>query len=126
MNEERVYGDLEIPSGVDFLASTAALHYDEEVFPNPTEFQPTRFLPENKTPAMAWAWQPFGAGPRNCIGMRFAQMEMKITLAKLLTKYRLSSDSEPQDDIRIAVIDRPALQRIEDPLMVKTDLIRNM
>ncbi|XP_003745699.1 cytochrome P450 3A6-like [Galendromus occidentalis] len=122
-NEQKIYGDLTVPQGVDVLASTIALHYNEEVFPNPWEFQPTRFLPENKSVAMSWAWQPFGAGPRNCIGMRFAQMEIKITLAKLLTKYRLSCDSEPKGDIQIPTMDRPALQQIRDPLMVKTTFI---
>lgn len=48
-----------------------------------------RFLPENRSNIDMLAWQPFGAGPRNCVGIRFAQMEIKIALAKLLWNYRV-------------------------------------
>ena len=105
------------------FSSTKEIHYREDIFPNPYEFRPERFLPENKTPAMAWAWHPFGAGPRNCIGMRFAQMEMKITLAKLLIKYRLTSDKEPLHDAQINTFVQPVLQQIKEPLLCRLERI---
>ena len=43
-----------------------------------------RFLPERKAARSSVAWLPFGAGPRNCVGMRFALMEAKICLTRLL------------------------------------------
>ena len=48
-----------------------------------------RFLPEAKKDRHPMAWIPFGAGPRGCIGLRFALLETKVALAKILTKYRL-------------------------------------
>lgn len=48
-----------------------------------------RFSPEEKRNRHPMAFQPFGAGPRNCVGMRFAQMEMKMAIAKLLKNYRI-------------------------------------
>lgn len=105
------------------FSSVRELHYDEEVFPNAHEFQPERFLPGNKTSAMAWSWQPFGAGPRNCIGMRFAQMEIKITMAKLLTKYRITSPDEPKHNSLIETTVLPVLQQIKGPLKCRLELI---
>lgn len=121
--EEVKYGSLTIPKGMSVFSSVNEIHHDEEVFPNPYEFQPERFLPENRTPAMAWSWQPFGAGPRNCIGMRFAQMEIKLTMAKLLTKYRISSESEPIHEPLIETVVMPVIQQIKDPLKCKLELL---
>ena len=105
------------------FSSVNELHYDENVFPKPHEFRPERFLPENKTAAMNFSWQPFGAGPRNCIGMRFAQIEMKLTLAKLLTKYRISSKNEPLNSPLFATVVLPSFQQIKDPLKCNLELL---
>ncbi|XP_028968770.1 cytochrome P450 3A5 [Galendromus occidentalis] len=118
---QKVYGSITIPKDARIAVSVRELHYDPDVFEDPHDFKPERFLPENKTSAMSWAWQPFGAGPRNCIGMRFAQMEIKITLAKLLSQYRLSSDREPYHDPNIATNVLPNLQRVKDPLSCKLE-----
>ena len=48
-----------------------------------------RFLAERKRDRHPMAWIPFGAGPRGCIGLRFALLETKVALAKILIKYRL-------------------------------------
>ena len=45
-----------------------SFHHDEEYFPNPEEFQPERFLPENKQNIKPGTYLPFGVGPRMCIG----------------------------------------------------------
>lgn len=68
---------------------------------------------------MSTIFQPFGAGPRSCIGMKFAQMEIKITLAKLLTHYRLIAGAyDTVGDVNIKCEVTPFLQRIKDPLYV--------
>ncbi|XP_045609181.1 cytochrome P450 9e2 [Procambarus clarkii] len=61
-----------------------SLHHDPRYWPEPEEFQPDRFLPENKTHIKSFTHLPFGMGPRNCIAMRFALMEAKVALAKLV------------------------------------------
>ena len=65
-----------------------ALHHDSELYPNPDEFRPERFDDEEIKKRESVAYCPFGAGPRNCIGQRFALIEMKLLLASLLAKYR--------------------------------------
>ena len=68
-----------------------ALHHDPDIYPNPEEFQPERFSEENKKKRDNEAYIPFGAGPRNCIGMRFALMEIKLIMATILSKYRFQT-----------------------------------
>ncbi len=61
-----------------------------EYFPNAYKFISERFLPENRHQIIPYTYLPFGAGPRNCIGMRFALTEAKLGLASIIQKYRFS------------------------------------
>ncbi|KAK8735868.1 hypothetical protein OTU49_005354 [Cherax quadricarinatus] len=63
-----------------------SLHHDPRYWPEPEVFLPDRFLPENKTNIRSFTHMPFGMGPRNCIAMRFALLEAKVALTKLLLK----------------------------------------
>lgn len=67
---------------------TYAMHHCEEFYPDPEKFEPERFLPENRDKLVPYTYLPFGAGPRNCIGMRFALLEAKVAIMKLILKYR--------------------------------------
>nr|CAD7460100.1 unnamed protein product [Timema tahoe] len=60
---------------------------DEEFFPDPDRFDPERFSDENKHKIKPFTLLAFGAGPRSCIGNRFALMSAKIALAVLLSKF---------------------------------------
>ncbi|CAG2105688.1 unnamed protein product [Medioppia subpectinata] len=66
---------------------TYAMHRDPEYFADPDEFKPERFLAENIA-HHPYAYLPFGAGPRNCIGMRLAQMEIRLALISVVNRYR--------------------------------------
>jgi cytochrome P450 family 6 len=69
------------------------IHHDPEIYPNPTVFDPDRFLPEVEKLRHPFAYLPFGEGPRICPAIKFAMLEVKICLAKLLMKYHLSLDT---------------------------------
>jgi len=84
---------LVIEKGIAVGFNIQAMHYDEEFFPNPEAFNPERFLPENLTHPQ-YAYMPFGLGPRNCLGMRFALLEIKLCVCNLLLKYRFNKAPE--------------------------------
>ncbi|XP_061720503.1 cytochrome P450 6B5-like [Cydia pomonella] len=68
---------------------TLGIHYDEKIYPNPEKFDPERFSPENVAARHSCAYLPFGLGPRNCIGIRFAQLQSRMCMAKLLSQFRV-------------------------------------
>lgn len=57
-----------VPKGVELIVMFSALHRNPDIFPNPDVFDPDRFSPEESQNRDAFAFVPFSAGPRNCIG----------------------------------------------------------
>ena len=86
------------------LIPVYALHRDEEFWPEPDCFNPDRFLPENKGSINEFAYLPFGGGPRMCIGMRFALMEIKTILVKMLQQYRFVRVAETPVPLKVLPI----------------------
>jgi cytochrome P450 family 9 len=72
------------------------LHHDERYYKDAGTFNPERFSPENRKDINLNAYLPFGVGPRNCIGSRFALMEVKIAMYYLLLhfSFELSEKTE--------------------------------
>uniref|UniRef100_A0A8C1HYT4 unspecific monooxygenase n=1 Tax=Cyprinus carpio carpio TaxID=630221 RepID=A0A8C1HYT4_CYPCA len=75
---------------------TYVLCRDPQLWESPDEFRPERFSPESKSVINQYAFLPFGLGPRNCIGMRFALMIMKILVVKLLQNFSVETCKETQ------------------------------
>ncbi|XP_065169105.1 cytochrome P450 9e2-like [Atheta coriaria] len=67
----------------------AGIHHDEKYYPNPSKFDPERFSDENKENINLYSFIPFGTGPRNCIGSRFALMECKTLIFHILNNFEL-------------------------------------
>jgi len=77
------------------------LHYDPEYFPNPNKFDPERFNDENKGKIKPYTYIPFGAGPRNCIGSRFALLEAKVVYCYLLRNFEIHPYEKTQIPIKL-------------------------
>lgn len=82
IEEDEILGT-KIPKKSIMLVSIMAAHRNPEVWENPDVFDPDRFLPERAKAIPKFAYMPFGAGPRMCIGNHFAIMEMQLVLALL-------------------------------------------
>ncbi|XP_050027114.1 cytochrome P450 3A6-like [Dermacentor andersoni] len=95
---DKEYGKFRIPAGTAIMAATEYIHRDPRHWDHPDEFDAERFLPENKSKINSMAMQGFGNGPRNCIGMRFAHMELRYTFAHILRKYRLEKTENSEKD----------------------------
>ncbi|CAG2161675.1 unnamed protein product [Oppiella nova] len=76
-----------VKKGIHIMIPIHAIHHNPDYYPDPHSFKPERFLPENRDKLVPYTYLPFGAGPRNCVGMRFALMEAKTVMARVITKY---------------------------------------
>lgn len=77
----------ELPRRTNVMICPWAMHHAEHVWPAPERFDPDRFSPEQEASRHRYAYLPFGAGPRICLGNHFAYMEAQLALAVLLSHY---------------------------------------
>nr|XP_040231922.2 cytochrome P450 4d1-like [Anopheles coluzzii] len=78
-----------IPAGTSISIKIFNIHRNRTVFPEPERFDPERFSEANEIKRGPYDYIPFSAGSRNCIGQRYALLEMKVTIVKLLASYRI-------------------------------------
>jgi cytochrome P450 len=95
-NELTTLAGFEIPPLTQVAYSAWSVQRSPHVWPDPLRFDPDRFLPENEAKRHRYAWIPFGAGPRVCIGNHFAIMEAQLALAVILRHARFELDGEEE------------------------------
>jgi cytochrome P450 len=76
-------GGWSYPPGVCLIANAYLVQHDPEIYPEPYEFRPERFLDESPG---TYTWIPFGGGRRRCLGASFAMLEMKLVLRSVLAR----------------------------------------
>lgn len=89
-------GNRTVPKGIICLVSIYGTHHNPDVWSNPNEFDPMRFDPANPEAQSSSAFIPFSAGPRNCIGQKFAMAELKVVVALTLLRFRLYPGVNPE------------------------------
>ncbi|XP_064601494.1 cytochrome P450 4V2-like isoform X2 [Liolophura sinensis] len=97
LTEDVTIGGYEVPKGTTAVIITYALHRDEKYFPDPERFDPDRFSAENVIGRHPFAYIPFSAGMRNCVGQKFALMEEKVILSTILRKFSIKSTQKEAD-----------------------------
>lgn len=87
-----------IPRGSMVIINILHVHRNPEIWgENVYEFDPDRFLPENVAERQPFSYIPFSGGARNCIGLNYAMISAKITLAHLLRRYKFTTDLKFED-----------------------------
>ena len=99
VSDDNIMG-MKIPAGAVVIISQHLLHRHPDFWTDPDQFDPERFLPERSIGRHRFAYFPFGAGPRTCIGNHMAMVEMGIVLEEILRRFTLtlttSTPPEPE------------------------------
>ncbi|XP_055714136.1 probable cytochrome P450 6a14 [Phlebotomus papatasi] len=102
----RTAHDYEVPGtkfvlkrNLNVVIPTYAIQNDPEIFPDPDKFDPERFSVENSKNRHSAAFLAFGDGPRNCVGLRFGMMQVRVGLATVLRSFRIETCSRTPDPV---------------------------
>lgn len=104
-----------IPKGTGLIIEIYDMHRNPNLYENPEQFIPERFLSENCNNRHPFAYIPFSAGSRNCIGQRYALWELKAALCGILRTFKLEAVTKPRDLKFISDL----VLRTEGPINVK-------
>ena len=89
-----------VPEGAPVNYSSYVSHRLPDVWEDPHDFRPERFAPERRATLPKGAYVPFGGGSRQCIGMRFGQLEIKAIAARVLREHRLELEPGHRLEVR--------------------------
>ncbi|XP_071652110.1 cytochrome P450 4C1-like [Temnothorax longispinosus] len=104
-----------IPTGSVMHINIYDIHRDPNFWPNPNVFDPDRFLPERIQKRHPYSYLPFSAGPRNCIGQRYAMLELKAIIASLVHNFYL----EPIDYLKDLRFMSDLVTRVTQPIRTR-------
>ncbi|XP_014248590.1 cytochrome P450 4g15-like [Cimex lectularius] len=93
--------DLVVPAGCTVVIPMFKIHRRGDIYPNPEEFDPDNFLPENAASRHYYAYVPFSAGPRSCVGRKYAMLKLKILLTNILRKFQVKPSKLAMKDWKL-------------------------
>jgi cytochrome P450 len=96
--EQQEIGGYVFPRGWTLMPCIYLIHQDPELFPEPEQFRPERFLDDPKPSSRVWV--PFGAGSRHCIGSHLATMTIKRVLTSVLSRATLVAEGDAEPVVR--------------------------
>ncbi|MHC5723004.1 MAG: cytochrome P450 [Nostoc sp.] len=118
-------GGYELEPGTVLLGSIYLTHQREDIYPQAKQFKPERFLERQFSP---YEYLPFGGGARRCIGLAFAQLEMKLALATILSSQELelvdNGEVRPKRRGLVTGSDRPIQMVITRQRQVKSPILQ--
>ncbi|XP_014100065.1 probable cytochrome P450 6a13 [Bactrocera oleae] len=94
--------DITLKKGTRVYIPAKEIHYDPDIYDNPKEFRPERFHPDEVQKRHPQAFLGFGDGPRNCIGLRFGRMQVRVGFITLLKSYRFSLSEKTPKELEIS------------------------
>ncbi|PVD36407.1 hypothetical protein C0Q70_03390 [Pomacea canaliculata] len=104
-SEDCVVNGVQFRAGTEVRLMGITQYMDPEIYPDPLTFKPERFSKDElRHPG---SWLPFGGGPRMCVGIRLAQLQLKVAIIKLLQNFEISTSDLTQDPLPVAL--RPHL-----------------
>ncbi|TRY80431.1 hypothetical protein TCAL_15496, partial [Tigriopus californicus] len=92
--------DFVVPEGMVVQVPSPAIMKDAKYFPDPLKFDPENFSEANKAKRSPYAFLGFGQGPRNCVGMRFALLQVKIAIIRLVANFEVLPGPNTSDQLK--------------------------
>ncbi|KAH7950109.1 hypothetical protein HPB49_019698 [Dermacentor silvarum] len=96
------WNGMKFKAGTCIMSPTYQLHRDPRYWADPDTFDPERFSQENESSIHKMAFQPFGVGPRHCVGFQMARLELRYTLARLVQRYRIELGESQKGEMRMS------------------------
>ncbi|XP_063904018.1 cytochrome P450 4g15-like [Zophobas morio] len=90
-------GDYILPKGTTVGIPQLLIHRNAEYYPNPEKFDPDNFLPERCQQRPFYSFIPFSAGPRSCVGRKYAMLKLKVLLSTVVRNFKVKSVVDPKD-----------------------------
>ncbi|XP_017106547.2 cytochrome P450 4g1 [Drosophila bipectinata] len=98
-------GPYTVPKGTTVIVLQYCVHRRPDIYPNPTKFDPDNFLPERMANRHYYAFIPFSAGPRSCVGRKYAMLKLKVLLSTIVRNYIVhSTDTEADFKLQADII----------------------
>ncbi|CAG9855800.1 unnamed protein product [Phyllotreta striolata] len=99
LEEDWILDGTRIPEGTNISIFLYGMNRDPTVFPDPEKFDPERFLPEKQADRHTYGYIPFSAGPRNCVGQKYAVYQVKTCLIKFMLAFEMMEDEKFKPEI---------------------------
>ncbi|OWR44670.1 cytochrome p450 CYP4S1 [Danaus plexippus plexippus] len=107
ITEDFMLDDIKVKKGCEVVVHIYDVHRRPDLYPDPVAFKPERFLDEEKR--HPYSYVPFSAGPRNCIGQKFAKLQMKVVISEIVRNFKLSPlVAGARPDLKVDLVLRPA------------------
>ncbi|KAK5643675.1 hypothetical protein RI129_007520 [Pyrocoelia pectoralis] len=93
-------GGYTLPAGCTLVIGTFKIHRRADIYPNPDVYDPDNFLPERTANRHYYSFIPFSAGPRSCVGRKYAMLKLKVLLSTIMRNFVVKSEI-PESDFQL-------------------------